>query len=100
MLGSFNLTLAGHGECINIIKKWGVPLMLLGGGGYTIKNVARCWAYETAVSLGMENDLDNNLPLNEYYEYYGPDHHLHISKRGEANKNSKEYLDYILAEAL
>jgi len=22
-----------------------VPMVLLGGGGYTIENVARCWAY-------------------------------------------------------
>ena len=25
--------------------------MLLGGGGYTIRNVARCWTYETSVAL-------------------------------------------------
>jgi hypothetical protein len=31
---------------------FGPPLLVLGGGGYKIKNVARCWAYETAVLLG------------------------------------------------
>ena len=28
--------------------------MILGGGGYTIRNVARCWTYETAVALNCE----------------------------------------------
>lgn len=27
---------------------------MLGGGGYTIRNVARCWAYETSVALDTE----------------------------------------------
>jgi acetoin utilization deacetylase AcuC-like enzyme len=34
------------------MMSFGVPLLVLGGGGYKIKNVARCWAYETAVLLG------------------------------------------------
>ena len=28
--------------------------MLVGGGGYTIRNVARCWTNETSVALGVE----------------------------------------------
>lgn len=27
---------------------------MLGGGGYTIRNVARCWTYETAVALDTD----------------------------------------------
>lgn len=27
---------------------------MLGGGGYTIRNVARCWAFETSVALDTE----------------------------------------------
>ena len=34
------------------MKSYGIPLMMLGGGGYTVHNVARCWAYETGVALG------------------------------------------------
>lgn len=29
-------------------------MLMLGGGGYTIRNVARCWTYETAVALDTE----------------------------------------------
>ena len=36
------------------MRRYSVPLLLLGGGGYTIRNVARCWTYETAVALNCE----------------------------------------------
>ena len=53
-LGCFNLSLKGHAECVKFMKSFNVPLLLLGGGGYTIRNVARCWAYETSVALNAE----------------------------------------------
>jgi len=53
-LGCFNLSLKGHAACVEFMKSFNVPLMLVGGGGYTIRNVARCWAYETAVAVGQE----------------------------------------------
>lgn len=53
-LGCFNLTLKGHGKCVEFMKKYNLPLLMLGGGGYTIRNVARCWTYETAQALGVE----------------------------------------------
>jgi histone deacetylase 1/2 len=45
---------AGHGKCVEYMKKWNLPLLLLGGGGYTIRNVARCWTFETSIALGVE----------------------------------------------
>ncbi len=50
-LGCFNLTLKGHAKCVEMMKSYNVPLLILGGGGYAIRNVARCWAYETSVLL-------------------------------------------------
>lgn len=50
-LGCFNLSIRGHGACVEFVKKFNVPLLLLGGGGYTVRNVARCWAYETGIAL-------------------------------------------------
>jgi len=26
---------------------------MVGGGGYTLRNVARCWTYETSIALGI-----------------------------------------------
>ncbi|KAJ0524101.1 putative histone deacetylase [Helianthus annuus] len=46
-LGCFNLSIDGHAECVRIVKKFGLPLLVTGGGGYTKENVARCWTVET-----------------------------------------------------
>ncbi|KAA6421042.1 MAG: histone deacetylase 1 [Trebouxia sp. A1-2] len=51
-LGAFNLSMRGHADCLHFIKSFGLPMLVLGGGGYRISNVSRCWAYETGVILG------------------------------------------------
>lgn len=58
-LGCFNLTIKGHAKCVEYMKSFNLPLLMLGGGGYTIRNVARCWTYETAVAL------DSSIPNGE-----------------------------------
>ena len=87
-LGCFNLTLKGHAECVTFVQSFGVPVLVLGGGGYTIRNVARCWAYETSVLLNKE--IANEIPFNDYYEYYAPDFELHLKPENMDNVNSKE----------
>jgi acetoin utilization deacetylase AcuC-like enzyme len=74
-LGCFNLTLKGHAECVRFVKSFNLPTLVVGGGGYTIRNVARCWTYETGVLLDLE--LPNDLPYNDYFEYFAPDFALH-----------------------
>lgn len=44
----------GHAECVDFMRRYQLPMLVLGGGGYTIRNVARCWTYETAVALNCE----------------------------------------------
>lgn len=51
-------------------------MLVLGGGGYTIRNVARCWCYETSLLLGHE--VPDDIPYNDYFEYYQPDFRLHV----------------------
>jgi histone deacetylase 1/2 len=97
-LGCFNLTLKGHGRCVEYMKSFNIPILLLGGGGYTIRNVARAWTYETSLALGV--DISNELPYNDYFEYYGPDFKLHISPSNMTNQNSAEYLDKIKCKLL
>ena len=77
-LGGLNLTMHGHAHCVQYVRSKNIPLMLLGGGGYTVKNVARAWTYETACALGIENDIDLNLPWNEYFEWFGPRYRLEV----------------------
>lgn len=45
VLGRLNLSIRGHSSCVKKMMSFGVPLMMLGGGGYTVHNVARLWAY-------------------------------------------------------
>ncbi|KAL5167783.1 Histone deacetylase 19 [Glycine soja] len=97
-LGCFNLSIKGHAECVRHMRSFNVPLLLLGGGGYTIRNVARCWCYETSVALGIE--LDDKMPQHEYYEYFGPDYTLHVAPSNMENKNSRHLLDEIRAKLL
>ncbi|XP_008120699.2 histone deacetylase 1 isoform X1 [Anolis carolinensis] len=92
-LGCFNLTIKGHAKCVEFIKSFNLPMLMLGGGGYTIRNVARCWTYETAVALNTE--IPNELPYNDYFEYFGPDFKLHISPSNMTNQNTNEYLEKI-----
>ena len=60
-LGCFNLSIRGHGDCVRFVHSFGLPVLMLGGGGYTIRNVSRCWAYET--SILAQRPLSNDLPI-------------------------------------
>ncbi|KRX72572.1 Histone deacetylase Rpd3 [Trichinella sp. T6] len=92
-LGCLNLTVKGHGRCVDFIRRQNLPMLMLGGGGYTVRNVARCWTYETSVAIGTE--ISNDLPYNDYFEYFGPDFKLHIPPSAITDQNSKEYLQDI-----
>jgi hypothetical protein len=39
--------------------------------------------------------VEDKLPMNPYYEYYGPDHRLHIQPSNMENQNTPEYLDKV-----
>jgi hypothetical protein len=137
-LGCFNLSIKGHGACVDFVKSFNIPLLILGGGmlilhirlidnhtinkgGYTIRNVSRCWAYETSVVLGM--DLPNELPYNDYYEFFGPDYTLHpvlttlssgsyggynsssqdlfrSTARNIPNQNTRSYLEFLQSKVI
>ncbi|KAJ3161032.1 Histone deacetylase 2 [Irineochytrium annulatum] len=83
-LGSFNLSMRGHGSSVEFMKTFNVPLILLGGGGYTIRNVSRAWCFETALACGEE--------ISEY--------RLDIPSTNMENLNTKQYLAKIEAKCL
>ena len=105
-LGLFNLSIHAHGECVRFVKSMCrlLPLLVLGGGGYTMRNVSRCWAYETGILTDVE--LHDDLPLNDdvfglYREYFAPDYKLHPKLTGgHHNDNSPEYLAKVRIMAL
>lgn len=101
-LGDFNLTLKGHGNCLDFLKKFNLPILLLGGGGYTVENVSRCWAYETSLALG--ETLSNDLPITDFYSKYGDSslpkseyYKLHFNSISNmVNLNDKGFLNELI----
>ncbi|KRX74847.1 Histone deacetylase 3, partial [Trichinella sp. T6] len=93
-LGCFNLSVSGHGECVKFVRSLQIPLMLLGGGGYSLHNVARCWTYETSIALDVP--ISNDLPFHEYYNFYSPSFKLHLPvAKNVLDMNGTRYLEYI-----
>lgn len=97
-LGCFNVNIKAHGACVAFVKKFDVPLLVLGGGGYTARNVAKAWAYETSLCVGAE--VHPNLPAHmPFLEHFGeertlfPD--LSVGGRYE-NRNSQAYLESVV----
>lgn len=63
-------------------RRYKVPTLVVGGGGYTLRNVARCWCYETGRLMG--HDLPDKLPdsvLNTF-NYYMDNEKLRIEVGG------------------
>lgn len=99
-LGCFNLNIRALGECVRFTKSFGIPMLVLGGGGYTPRNVLRLWCHETAVlnDVTLDATIPSSVPT---YEWFGPDYSLHPHLDGRLdNKNLKRYLDCVRQHVL
>ncbi|KAI0265212.1 hypothetical protein BC834DRAFT_880589 [Gloeopeniophorella convolvens] len=100
-LGCFNVTMQGHAHCVRFVRDMNIPFILLGGGGYTVKNASRTWAYETACALGIEAEIDLNLPWNEFFDWFGPRYRLEVAENNMEDMNLKDgSLDRVRETAL
>ena len=95
-LGCFNLSISGHADCAEYVKSFGIPMLMVGGGGYTLRNVPRCWTLETAVVL--DTPIKDALPYNDYFEYFSPEYKLHLPVSNMENLNSPKHLEHIKQE--
>ena len=97
-LGCFNVGIKAHGACVAFVKKFNLPLLVLGGGGYTPRNVAKAWAYETSLCIGAE--VHPSLPAHTpFLEHFGNEDTLFpdLSYGGRyENKNSRVYLESVV----
>ncbi|RUS29159.1 histone deacetylase RpdA [Jimgerdemannia flammicorona] len=98
-LGCFNLSMRGHANCVEFVKSFNIPMMVLGGGGYTIRNVSRTWTFETGLLVG-EDLSEQELPYNDYFEYYGPEFKLDVPSNNMENHNTRDYLEKITAKVV
>uniref|UniRef100_A0A7E4VMQ1 Histone deacetylase n=1 Tax=Panagrellus redivivus TaxID=6233 RepID=A0A7E4VMQ1_PANRE len=101
-LGKFNLSFNGHGECIRFVKSLNRPLMILGGGGYRLRNVARCWTNETAIIVGQDDVISDIIPeIDPYRKCFAPEHYKlrpELPHRFR-DANTREFLDYLIGVA-
>jgi histone deacetylase 1/2 len=75
-----------------------------------MRNVSRAWAFETGLAAGVElgegelkfapirccSHSYTEIPVNEYYEYFGPDYKLDVKSSNMEDLNSQRYLDRVL----
>lgn len=96
-LENMNLSLEGHGDCLAFLCATNLPMLVLGGSGSTLRNVTRCWTYETALVLGLSLD-DRIIPRHEYREHYAPQYRLlESSPVCVHDANTRTYLDTTLS---
>uniref|UniRef100_A0A8C9CBS3 Histone deacetylase 1 n=1 Tax=Phocoena sinus TaxID=42100 RepID=A0A8C9CBS3_PHOSS len=75
-LDCFDSTIKGQAKCVEFVKSFNLPMLMLGGG---------------AVALDVE--IPNELSYNDYFEYFGPDFKFHISLFNMPNQSTNEYLE-------
>ncbi|KAF0916352.1 hypothetical protein E2562_005948 [Oryza meyeriana var. granulata] len=99
-LGELNLTLNGHANCVSFLRSFNLPLLLLGGGGYTINHVASCWCNETAVAIGKQ--IPDDIPKHGTDLFYlNQNYKLHYTlSNSHNNHNTAKSIDDIRQKAL
>jgi len=77
-LGEFNLSSKCYTDCLEEVRRCmpDSPVLLLGGGGYSQYNVARCWTGLTYAAVHKE--LPPDVPDHEFVEEYLPSCSFHI----------------------
>ncbi|KAL9115872.1 MAG: hypothetical protein Q9227_000240 [Pyrenula ochraceoflavens] len=99
-LGCFNLNIRGHGACVSFVKSFNIPLLVVGGGGYTPRNVARLWAHETSICIGADNQISPTIPSHTPFLEHLEGNELFPSLQNTVkyeNKNPRPYLENIVA---
>ena len=95
-LGCFNLNVRAHGACVAYVKTFNLPLLVVGGGGYTPRNVSRAWAHETSILIDADQIINPHIPDTvAFRNHFGPDYSLFppLSElRRLENKNPRPYL--------
>ncbi|KAJ1919121.1 hypothetical protein H4219_002170 [Mycoemilia scoparia] len=92
----WNLTSEGYIQAINSIVQTKLPLLLVGGGGYSTPDVARCWIKITSAITQPTTKLENDIPPHEYFDLYKPSFELDIAPSVTPDENTDKYIDEML----
>ncbi|VDL98977.1 unnamed protein product [Schistocephalus solidus] len=105
----FNLSVdqnCAHAGAVRQVLSWGLPTLLLGGGGYHFPDTARLWALLTSITLsavrGNIYELPDDIPDHPELISYGPDYSLSVTSSMCQDKNSeavlKDHVDRLLKQ--
>lgn len=98
-LGGFNLTPASLSRAVTKVVEVGLPVLLLGGGGYNIPNTVKCW---TRVTCDLtDHEMPEDVPEEDpFFLKYGPDYTTAVDPGLINNKNTEAYMNEILKAAV
>jgi len=94
-LGEFNLTVKSYTGSLEEVRRAlpGVPVLLLGGGGYSQYNVARAWATLTYVAAEMT--VPDMVPEHEFFEEYSPGYSFALRCSYRPDRNLPAYIQHL-----
>ncbi|KAJ2079186.1 Histone deacetylase 8 [Coemansia sp. RSA 988] len=68
----FNLTTDAFARPLKTVLGWGLPTLLLGGGGYSRPDSARCWTRLTGIACGKDIPAAAEVPEHGFLNEYAP----------------------------
>jgi hypothetical protein len=75
LIGNLHVSTHAFAECVHDVLQLGLPTVMLGGGGYHVLHTAKCWAVQTAVALGVYEQLPVYIPKHDpYYKEFRREH--------------------------
>mgnify|MGYP000533587155 CR=1 FL=1 len=91
----WNLSTDAYTYVIKEILQFHKPLLLLGGGGYSMVNTARIWAAITSTVCRPSSDTlpaEISIPQHEYWPEYAPDYSLDVAAGEMRDENNDAHL--------
>lgn len=98
-LGCLNVSLEGYVACLDALLSLDLPLLVLGGGGYTHLNAARAWCAGVATLCGAP-ELSDTLPETPLLAGIPEQTSLSVPAATVADHNSALCLEALVASAL
>ncbi|KAI5958660.1 HOS1 [Candida theae] len=102
----WNMTIQGYSSVMRLLLgNVGLPIMVLGGGGYNHTEVAKCWTFVTGTLLGYGVDKFDEIPEHRQLDHYESDGFMfwtdsNLHPRKMRNGNDLEYLQHLKSHLL
>lgn len=96
LLGNFNLSFIQRAKIFKQIIDTQIPILCLGGGGYTIENVARQWTIESSIAAGIHlEDIKDFQIKGQFEQIYSSRDFLYDPKQMSQHKQDQNTPKYL-----